>query len=66
MVIALFATFVNQTPLFENGAAGIVGGRKTLERGKIIELWTVLSPTRVRRDWQPGARVVCVPRSFSA
>ena len=31
MAIALFATFVNQTPLFGNGAAGIVGGRKTLE-----------------------------------
>ena len=35
MAIALFATFVNQTPLFGNGAAG---GRKTLgENNRVMD-----------------------------
>ena len=36
MAIALFATFVNQTPLFGNGAAGLVGRRKTLGKNNRV------------------------------
>ena len=70
MAIALFATFVNQTPLFGNGAAGIIGGKKNIGgRGKIIELWMDHGRCFVSELSSTTRCVVCVPRlgrSFSA
>ena len=63
MAIALFATFVNQTPLFGNGAAGLVGRRKTLgKNNRVMDADGVVSPTGVR---QPGALFASLERGRS-